>query len=137
MSNANSMLHGMVWSLTTIQIISGPHVEFSFKQHALNTKAKLNIRNNLLRKLTNSRWGAHPATVQTTALVLCFSTAEFACSLWGHSRRTGHVDIALNDTCRIITGCLKAKSVLSDTLAEWEILSLLPAILELRNQNFF
>ena len=80
----------------------------SFKQHALNTKAKVNTRNNLLRKLTNSRWGAHPATVRTTALALCFSTAEYACSSWGRSSHTGHVDIALNDTCRIITGCLKA-----------------------------
>ena len=44
----------------------------SFKQHALNTKAKVNTRNNLLRKLTNSRWGAHPATVRTTALALFF-----------------------------------------------------------------
>ena len=80
----------------------------SFKQHALNTKAKVNTRNNLLRKLTNSRWGAHPSTVRTTALALCFSTAEYACSSWSRSRHTGHVDIALNDTCRIITGCLKA-----------------------------
>ena len=80
----------------------------SFKQHAIYTKAKGNTRNNLLRKLINGRWGAHPATVRTTALALCFSTAEFACSSWGHSRHTGHVDIALNDTCRIITGCLKA-----------------------------
>ena len=83
----------------------------SFKQHALNTKAKVNTRNNLLRKLTNSRWGAHPATVRTTALALCFSTAEYACSSWGRSRHTGHVDIALNDTCRIITGCLKATPI--------------------------
>ena len=81
----------------------------SFNLHALNTKAKLNTINNLLRTLTNtSRWGAHPATVRTTALALCFSTAEFACSSWGRSRHTGHVDIALNYTCRIITGCLKA-----------------------------
>ena len=78
----------------------------SFKQHALNTKAKVNTRNNLLRKLTNSRWGAHLATVRTTALALRFSTAEYACSSWGRSRNTGHVDITLNDTCRIITGCL-------------------------------
>ena len=83
----------------------------SFKQYALNTKAKVNTRNNLLRKLTNSRWGAHPATLRTTALALCFSTAEFACSSWGRSRHTGHVDIALNDTCRIITGCLKATPI--------------------------
>ena len=40
----------------------------SFKQHALNPKAKVNARNNLLQKLTNSRWGAHPATVRTSAL---------------------------------------------------------------------
>ena len=62
------------------------------------------MSNNLLRKLTNSRWGTHPATVRTTALALCFSTTEFACSSWGRSRHTAHVDIALNDTCRIITG---------------------------------
>ena len=48
----------------------------SFKQHALNTKAKVNTRNNLLRKLTNSRWGAHPATVRTTALALSFLTRD-------------------------------------------------------------
>ena len=82
-----------------------------FKQHALNTKTKVNTRNNLLRKLTNSEWGAHPATVRTTALALCFSTAEFACSSWGRSRHTWHVDIALNDTCRIITGCLNATPI--------------------------
>ena len=68
----------------------------SFKQHALKTKAKVNTRNNLLRELTNSRWGAHPATVRTTALALCFSAAEFACSSWGLSIHTGHVDSALN-----------------------------------------
>ena len=46
-------------------------------------------RHNLLRKLTNPEWGAHPATVRTTALALCFSTAEFACSSWGRSRLLG------------------------------------------------
>ena len=80
------------------------HALKSFKQHALKTKAKVNTKNNLLRKLTHSRWGAHPATIRTTALAVCFSTAEFVCSSWGRSRHTGHVDIALNDTCRIITG---------------------------------
>ena len=52
----------------------------TFKQHALNTKAKVNTRNDFLRKLTNPRRGAYPATVRTTALALCFSTADFACS---------------------------------------------------------
>ena len=40
----------------------------SFRQHALNTKAKVNTRNNLLRTLTNSRCGSHPSTMRTTAL---------------------------------------------------------------------
>ena len=30
---------------------------------------------------------------------------------WGRSRHIGHVDIGLNDTCRIITGCLKATPI--------------------------
>ena len=83
----------------------------SFKQHALSTKAQINTRNNLLRKLTNSRCGAHPATVRTTALALCFSTTEFACFSWARSRHTEHIYIAPNDTCRIITGCLKATPI--------------------------
>ena len=55
--------------------------------------------------------GSSSSYVQTTALTLCFSTAEYACSSWGRSRHTGHVDIALNDTCRIITGCLTATPI--------------------------
>ena len=55
--------------------------------------------------------GSSSSYVQTTALTLCFSTAEYACSSWGRSRHTGHVDIALNDTCRIITGCLRATPI--------------------------
>ena len=30
---------------------------------------------------------------------------------WGRSRHIGQVDIGLNDTCRIITGCLKATPI--------------------------
>ena len=88
-----------------------PDRTLSFKQHAINTKANENTRNNLLRKLTNSRCGAHRATMRTTALSLCFSTAELARSSWGHSKHTGYVYNALSDTCRIVTGCLKATPI--------------------------
>ena len=44
-------------------------------------------------------------------MALCFSTAECAFSSSGRSRHTGHVGIALNDTCRIITGCVKATPI--------------------------
>ena len=52
----------------------------SFKKHLENTKAKVNTRNNILRKLVNSKWGADPQTVRATAMALSFSTAEYACS---------------------------------------------------------
>ena len=42
-------------------------------------KAKTAARNNVLRKLANSKWGTHPSTIKTTALALCYSTAEYAC----------------------------------------------------------
>ena len=97
------------------------HLRNRYAKHKLNvtwngvtlarTLSFKQTRHNLLRKLTNPEWGAHPATVRTTTLALCFSTAEFACSSWGRSRHTWHVDIALNDTCRIITGCLNATPI--------------------------
>ncbi|KAJ4942018.1 hypothetical protein JOQ06_011888 [Pogonophryne albipinna] len=37
--------------------------------------------------------------------------AEYACSSWSRSRHTKLVDTALNDTCRIITGCVKTTPV--------------------------
>jgi hypothetical protein len=61
-----------------------------------------------MRKLTCSKWGANPDTLRTTALALCMSTAEYACSTWARSSHARHVDTALNDTCRIITGSIKS-----------------------------
>ena len=36
----------------------------AFKNHLQNTKAKINTRNNILRKLVNSKWSADPSTVR-------------------------------------------------------------------------
>ncbi|KAI4800867.1 hypothetical protein KUCAC02_007038 [Chaenocephalus aceratus] len=46
-------------------------------QQVERSKAKVNTRNNILRKLVNSKWGADPPTIRATAMALCFSTAEF------------------------------------------------------------
>ena len=51
----------------------------SFKEHTRKLKAKIPSRNALLSKLANSKWGANLYTLRTTALALCFSTAEYAC----------------------------------------------------------
>ena len=51
----------------------------SYSTHITKVKAKTAARNNVLRKLANSKWGTHPSTIKTTALALCYSTAEYAC----------------------------------------------------------
>ena len=77
----------------------------SYSTHITKVKAKTAARNNVLRKLANSKWGTHPSTIKTTALALCYSTAEYACPVW---ERSAHkVDPVLNDACRAITGCLQ------------------------------
>ena len=79
----------------------------SFKEHTRKLKAKIQSRNALLSKLANSKWGTNPYTLRTTALALCFSTAEYTYPVWERSAHAGKIDSALNDTCRRITGCLK------------------------------
>ena len=40
-------------------------------------------QNDILRKLSNTKWGAKPATIKTTALVLSYSTAKYTCHVFG------------------------------------------------------
>ena len=54
----------------------------SYKTHIHNTKMKVATRNNLLKKLANSRWITNARTIRTTALALCYSTAEYATPVW-------------------------------------------------------
>ncbi len=83
----------------------------SYKQHIQKVKAKTASRNNILKKLTNTRWGASPATIKTTALALSYSTAEYACPVWERSSHAEKIDPVLNEACRSITGCLKPTRV--------------------------
>ena len=50
-----------------------------YKEHIHKLKCKTSARNNILRKLSNTRWGAKPATIKTAVLALCYSTAEYMC----------------------------------------------------------
>ena len=47
----------------------------SYKQHIQNTKMKVATRNNLLKKLANSKWGTNASIIRTTALSPCYSIA--------------------------------------------------------------
>ena len=79
----------------------------TFKQHGLNFAAKIQSRNNLTSKLANSRWKASPHVLRTTALAMCYSVAEYACPVWLDNTHSKLIDVALNETCRMITGCMK------------------------------
>ena len=46
-------------------------------------------------------------TLRTAALAIVYSNAEYATSVWSRSSHTKKLDISLNDTMRIITGCVK------------------------------
>lgn len=79
----------------------------TFKSHCEKTAKKINARNFLIRKFTGSTWGARLHTLWVSALALCFSVKEYACPVWGWSNHTEKVDVSLNNSCRIITGCFK------------------------------
>ena len=83
----------------------------SYNTHITKVKAKTAARNNVMRKLANSKWGTHPFTIKTTALALCYSTAEYACPVWERSAHAHKVDPVLNDACHAITGCLQPTNV--------------------------
>jgi len=48
-----------------------------------------------------------PQALRTTALALSYSAAEHACLVWERSTRAKRLDPALNESCRLITGCFK------------------------------
>ena len=79
----------------------------SFKTHIQKTKAKVCARNNIVSKLTGTSWGASPSTLRSTALALCYSTAEYACPVWERSAHAKKINPAINATCRLVTGCLR------------------------------
>ena len=64
----------------------------SYSTHITIVKAKTEARNNVMRKLASSKWGTHPSTIKTTALALCYSTAEYACPVWERSAHAHKVD---------------------------------------------
>ena len=77
----------------------------------MKVKGKTAARNNILKKLSNTKWGTSPSTIKTTALALSYSTAEYACPVWERSTHAEKIDPVLNEACRLITGCLKPTKV--------------------------
>ena len=72
---------------------------------------KVATRKNLLRKLSNSKWGANSGTIKPTALALSYSVAEYASPVWARSHHVQKLNTELNSACRAVTGCLKPTNV--------------------------
>ena len=82
-----------------------------YETHIHNTKMKVATRNSLLKKLANSSWGTNARTIRTTAVALCYSTAEYAAPVRERSAYTHLLNLELNQACRAITGCLMPTNV--------------------------
>ena len=55
--------------------------------------------------------GTNARTIRTTALALCYSTAEYAAPVCERSAHAHLLNPELNQACRSITGCLKPTNV--------------------------
>jgi hypothetical protein len=80
----------------------------TFHEHLRRSAAKVGSRNNLLSKLAGTKWGSSATTLRTSALALCYSTAEYCAPVWARSAHTGFVDVKLHETMRLISGTLRS-----------------------------
>ena len=62
----------------------GIHIDRTLccQTHIEKTQMKVNARNNIIRKLANSKWGCKATTLRPSCLALCYSAAEYACPVW-------------------------------------------------------
>ena len=72
---------------------------------------KVATRNNLLIKLSSSKWGTNASKIRTTALALSHSVVEYAAQVCARSAHAYTLDSVLNSACRAITGYLKPTNV--------------------------
>jgi hypothetical protein len=80
----------------------------TFRHHLESLKMKVSSRVALVRKLAGTTWGANPVTLRTSVLALVFAPAEYCAPVWCRSSHAQLVDSELNDSVRIITGCLSS-----------------------------
>lgn len=78
------------------------------KQHLKGVKDKLKIRNNIIRKLAGTRWGCRTNDLRFSSFALAYSVAEYCVQVWAWSAHTKNVDAQLNQTMRIVSGCVQS-----------------------------
>ena len=68
---------------------------------------KVMARSALISKLVGTGWGASPSTLRTSALALVYAPAKYCAPTWSRTRHTSLLDVSLNCTLRVTTGCLQ------------------------------
>ena len=83
----NVVWNGIILSNTTTPVYLGIHLDrtLCYKTHIEKTKMKVNARNNIILKLSNSKLGCKTTTLRPSCLDLCHSAAEYACPVWARS----------------------------------------------------
>ena len=89
----------------------------TFRHHLEALCKKITMRVALMRRLAGSDWGAGAKTLRTAALSLVYSTVKYCAPVWCHSAHTRLINSVLNDTLRIVTGCLRPTP--ADYLSSW------------------
>ena len=119
----NVVWNGTRLSNTTTPVYLGIHIvrTLCYKTHIEKKNMKVNERNNIIRKLANSKWGCNASTLRPSCLALCYSAAEYACPVWAMSTHAHKLNPALHDCCRISSDCLKPTNLESD----WSVSPLL------------
>ena len=81
--------------------------QLTCRQQLEGLRSKVSARNSLIRCLAGTSWGAKTSTLRISALAVAYSAAEYAAPAWYRSKHTRKLDVALNNTMRIITECLQ------------------------------
>ena len=104
----NARLKKFIAQLTWYPTYLGvtPDHTLSYREHLTKTAGKLKNQNNLLMKLAGSTWGTSANTLRSSALVLCYSAAEYCTPVRSRSAHTSQVDVQLNSTMHVISGTL-------------------------------
>jgi len=79
----------------------------TYRPHLESLRKKLTSRVAFLRQLAGSGWSAGATTLRTATLALVHSTAEYCAPVWCRSAHTRPIDLTINYSLRIVTGCLR------------------------------
>ena len=79
----------------------------SYKAHIEKTKKENRNKKHHHPQTKKLKMRSHSNHTKIVPLALCYSAAEYACPVWERSTHAKKLNATLNETCRMITGCLK------------------------------